>query len=90
MAKGCYIVSIGSPTYYVNYDWEHHVFLDYTDAENFFNETIKCLIEEIVDDMTEEEADEYRKIITENSSENYAEDDEGNWAVRLDKATFEK
>lgn len=87
--KVCYIVKVGNPWNYVGYDWTLHVFRNFDKAEEFFNKIKKQKIQETIEDndMSEEEAYEYRKEVNEiYSSENYSEDPEQEWAIALQEA----
>ena len=86
----CYIVSVGEPWNYLGYDWNQHVFMDESEAEDYFDKVKEEKIQQTIDDngMSEEEAEEYRQEIAENATYNYCDDPEGEWAVKIDEGTI--
>ena len=88
----CFIVRVGESWNYIGYDWTSTVFTDRKEAEDYFNKMREEKTQQIIDDneMSEEEAKEYREEIAENATCDHCEDTDGEWAVSIEDAYYNK
>lgn len=88
--KKYYIVKVGESWNYATYDWTNYIFDTLKEAEDYFDQMKEEKIQQVIDDneMSEEEAEDYRQEVADNTTCNYCEDPESEWAVSIEEAYY--